>query len=145
MYETADGEKFALLPGSPKKARRMALDTSQPPRLYVTAWRVPHGGLWRFSEGKWERLRDDKFIYDVAIDPTDPRRIAVATHDHPYHDVCSATGVWVSADGGTTWSQQNDGLPELRGTTVRFNPHDPEELVFGSHGRGFFITRWPKR
>lgn len=30
-------------------------------------------------------------------------------------------------------------------TSIAVSPHDPERLVFGSTGRGFFVTRWPRR
>jgi lysophospholipase L1-like esterase len=39
---------------------------------------------------------------------------------------------------------QNDGLAMLRGYVVEFNSHHPEQLIFGSNGRGFFEMRWPK-
>ena len=32
----------------------------------------------------------------------------------------------------------------LRGYAIAFNPHDPEQLIFGTQGRGFFATRWPR-
>jgi photosystem II stability/assembly factor-like uncharacterized protein len=144
VYASADGAAFSLLPGSPKQANRIAVDASDPPRVYVTSWRTPHGGLWRMADGRWERLRDDPMIYDVAVDPTDPRRIALATEDHPYHDVSAATGVWLSADGGETWTQANAGLACLRGEVIAINPHDPEQVVFGTMGRGYYLVRWPK-
>lgn len=54
------------------------------------------------------------------------------------------TGVWLSSDAGKTWSAQNDGLGMLRGYAIAFNPHDPEQLILGTQGRGFFVTRWPR-
>ena len=35
-------------------------------------------------------------------------------------------------------------LAALNGHTIAFNPHDPEQLIFGTQGRGFFVTRWPR-
>ena len=35
-------------------------------------------------------------------------------------------------------------LTALRGYAIAFNPHDPEQLIFGTQGRGFFATRWPR-
>jgi hypothetical protein len=129
--------------GSPKPCTWVAVDPLFPERIYVTAWRsADYGGLWRYESGKWSRLRDDRFISRVAVCPTIPKRLAVSTSDHPYHDVCFATGVWVSSDGGNTWSQQNEGLACLRGDVIAFNPHDPTQLVFGTMGRGFFIGTW---
>lgn len=140
VYASTDGRPLTLIPGSPKKAGRMALDRLE--RLYVTAWRDPQGGLWRWDGRAWVRLRDDIYISGVAVHPADPRRIAVATNDDPYHDISSASGVWVSGDDGRTWSRQNAGLACLRGPVITFNPHDPSQLIFGTEGRGFFVTRW---
>ena len=81
----------------------------------------------------------------MATDPTDPARLAVATSDHPYHDASFATGVWLSGDAGATWRQANDGLPCLRGEAIAIDPHDPERVVVGTLGRGFWQMRWPKR
>jgi len=133
-----------LLPGSPGSnpwlPGHIAVDRAKPPRLYVAS-----GGLWRWESGTWTRLRDDPSIMNVAIDPTDPNRLAIATGDVPRRDVTIASGVWISEDGGKTWSQQNEGLACLRGRVLALNPHDPEQLVLGSEGRGYFVTRWPKR
>ncbi|MDQ3814836.1 MAG: hypothetical protein M3347_12910, partial [Armatimonadota bacterium] len=150
VYRTEDGQTFTPI-GGPRRAGRMAIDNQG--RLYLAAAEGERGGLWRWdgtqhAQGapgsRWTRLWDEFWIYDVAVDPTDPNRIAVSTNQNPYTENSRATGVWISADGGQTWSQQNDGLAMLRGYVVEFNPHDPEQLIFGSNGRGFFTTRWPK-
>lgn len=76
-------------------------------RVYAAGadvWRSDDGGVtwtnltrWRGASLLGARARD------LAIDPNDPDRIAVA----------SATGVWMSVDGGLTWRGLNDGLPNL--------------------------------
>ena len=142
IYETKDsGATFAPI-GGPKPATRISADAKG--RLYATSWRAERGGVWRYEAGKWTRLWNDVYIHDIAPDPNDPMRLAVATHDHPYHDVPNATGVWLSADDGKTWSPANDGLPMLRGESVTFDPHTPGRLIFGTHGRGFWMMTWPK-
>ena len=35
-------------------------------------------------------------------------------------------------------------LAALAGYAIAFNPHDLEQLIFGTQGRGFFVTRWPR-
>src|SRR5205807_70449 len=118
--------------GGPKPAPRISLDVQG--RLYATRWREANGGVWRYAGGQWTRRWDNAFVYAVASDPNDPTRLAVATDDNPDHDVCSATGVWVSADDGKTWRQANDGLPVLRGECIAFDPHTPGRMVLGTHG-----------
>lgn len=151
VYFTKDGKTFDRLLGSPGSnpwfPGHIAVDRSRPPRLYVASWSetAGQGGLWRWSDGVWTRLHDGPAVAGVAVDPTDPKRIAIATADSPRRDVTVASGIWISEDGGQTWSQQNEGLPCLRGRVLAFNPHDPEQLVFGSSGRGYFVARWPQR
>jgi photosystem II stability/assembly factor-like uncharacterized protein len=151
IYFTEDGAKFTLLPGSPRINRwmpgRLAVDTSKPHRLYLAQYAdTPgKGGLWRWADGVWTKLMDQLGVVGVAVDPTDPSRVAVATTDVPIRDVTIASGVWLSDDAGVSWSQQNNGLPCLRGKVLAINPHDPEQLIFGSEGRGYFVARWPKR
>ncbi|HEX2951038.1 MAG TPA: hypothetical protein VHV83_15950 [Armatimonadota bacterium] len=147
LYRCDDGETLQLVPKSPQEVTAVASDPSVPGRVYVACWRKPNGGIWRYDDATnlWTLLRTDTYISGIAVDPTDSRRLACVTNDHPYHDASFASGVWLSDDGGETWTQQNSGLGCLRGTVIKFNPHDPEQLIFGSMGSGFFVTRWPKK
>lgn len=139
---TEDGDAFRPI-GGPKPSGRM--DCDRLGRLYVTGYRIDKGaGLWRWSEGRWTRLLDEFYASNVAVDPADPNRLALATNDDPYHDVCKAAGVWLSADAGKSWFCETEGLSMLRGHAVAFNPFDPEQLVYGTLGRGYFVARWPK-
>jgi hypothetical protein len=140
VYRTADGANFTLLPGSPTNTLRLVMDPNDSSVLYATQWRQSPGGLWQYAQGAWKLLRSDPFISNVAVDPLDTQHLVVSTADDPYHDVSSATGIWVSADGGASWSQQNQGLSMLRGAATRFNPFQPGQLVFGAQGRGFFLA-----
>jgi len=139
VYRSEDGWNFSLMPGSPRDAWRLALDPRDPGTLYVTKWRKTGGGLWRYRNNEWTRLHQDYFIYDMAVDPFDSSRLVFCTSDDPYHDVSGATGVYMSEDGGVTWSVQNEGLAMLRGLAVRFDPHHAGRLVLGTSGRGYFL------
>ena len=98
----------------------------------------------KINDGAWAETRKQEEMAAVAADPTDPNRVMFCTHDNPYHDVIRATGVWASDDGGKTWSQQNDGLGMLRGDVLVVNPHDTTQWIYGTNGRGYWITTWPK-
>lgn len=139
VYRTTDGSAFTLLPGSPTNATRLRADPTNDQRLYATAWRAGNGGLWKYENNAWTRLTSNGFIQDVDVDPTNGQRLVAATNDHPYHDATYASGVWLSEDGGVTWSQQNEGLAMLRIETIRFNPFQAGQLVLGTGGRGFFL------
>ena len=146
VYQTDDGASFALI-GGPKLSGRVAVDSLS--RVYVASFKPtsnPQAGLWRFdpADKSWVRLRDDNMINGVAIDPSDPNRVAIGTSDQPYHDETRASGVWLSDDAGQSWRAENTGLPMLRGAVIAFDPFDSTRLIVGTEGRGFWITRWPK-
>ncbi|MDX2189451.1 MAG: BACON domain-containing carbohydrate-binding protein, partial [Bacteroidota bacterium] len=138
VFKTTNGTVFNLMAGSPTNATRILVDPFDDNTLYTTVWRQSNGGLWRFKNNTWTQLRNDQFIYDVDVDPNNSSRLVVSTADDPYHDATYATGVYVSEDNGTTWSQFNDGLPVLRGLVSKFNPQNSNQIIFGTSGRGFF-------
>lgn len=141
VYRTDDGEHFTPI-GGPHQASRMAVAPDG--ALYIAADNAARGGLWRYANGKWTRLWDDAWIKNVAVDPTNPKRIAFTTSTDPFVEYGHESGVWVSGDGGESFEQANDGLAMLRGHAIAFNPFAPEYLMFGSFGRGFFSGFWPK-
>ncbi len=62
-----------------------------------------------------ESLPDDEALYSLAFDLTHPDQIVVGSWSY---------GVWTSKNGGATWDQRNDGLPEPhRVTQVGVNPN----------------------
>jgi hypothetical protein len=120
-------------------------------RLYATEWfpaqGVP-GGLFRYDNGTWTHMSlpsgipDPLTVSTVAVDPNDGRRIVIGTSDWDSRDVTNATGVWLSEDGGATWSQQNRGLGMLRIQILMFNPNQAGELLLGTDGQGFYKTEF---
>jgi hypothetical protein len=95
-------------------------------------------GLWTNQAGAWTRLASNAQVNDVAIDPLNPLHVVYVTNDNPYHATSLATGVWVSCNGGRTFSQYNAGLPMLRVLSVAFDPGIPGRVVIGTDGRGYF-------
>ncbi len=87
---------------------------------------------------------DEPLAFECVADPSDPDRLLMVANQNPLNDLKGGGGVWVSGDGGASWASANQGLPMLRGQAAAFNPHDPEEIVVGTFGRGFFIARWPR-
>ena len=102
-------------------------------------YRTTNGG------GSWQLVNDDAFgtvsPWAIAIDPTDSLRVYRA----------SGQGVFVSTDGGVTFSPANRGLPGLAmhaiaagadGTLVA-SPLLRRRLR--QHGRGPDLARGPRR
>ena len=134
IVTSADGGvTFAAVPGSPA-AQHVAFDTLG--RVYVVDWQ--NTGLWRFDGTTWTNLRKDPFLNDVAIDPTNPKRIVAVANDYPYHDEADATGVWVSTDDGVSWSRADEGLAMTRVATVAFDANVPGRVLIGTYGNGFW-------
>ena len=145
VYATDNGRDFAFT-GGPKISGRVAVDGVG--RVYVASFKAVanrNAGLWRYdpTDKTWIRLREDNMIAGVAVDPRDPNRVAIGTSDQPFHDETRATGVWLSDDAGATWHQEIKGLSMLRGAVIAFDPFDSTRLIYGSEGRGFWMTRWP--
>ena len=142
VWKTSDGVSFALMAGSPANTQKMIVDPTNPTRLYVTRWRTfDNDGLYKYDGNTWSLLRPEFALRSVDVDPNDSRRIIVSTDDDPYHDVSAASGVWLTEDGGATWTQQNHGLAMLRGSIIRFVPWDSSKVIFGTNGRGFWLGR----
>jgi photosystem II stability/assembly factor-like uncharacterized protein len=148
IWKTTDGVTFQLMAGSPQLTYRMIVDPTKHGRLYVTVWETGNGdGLYKFDEGVWSLVRADYAMAGVAVDPSNGDRIVISTDDDPYHDVSAASGVYLSEDGGVTWTQQNTGLAVLRGSVIAFVPWNPRQVIFGATGRGFWLgefeVTWP--
>ena len=70
-------------------------------------------------------------VYDAVIDPDDENRIVIGTD----------LGIWVTENGGTTWTEANQGMArvpvfEIRG--YEWKPWMGMEMYIGTHGRGYF-------
>ncbi len=111
---------------------------SEADSVYGVAFRDGQGGLHRFDGQTWTRLFDDEFSHGVAIDPTNADNLAVVTTEPAFNDISAATGVHLSSDGGMTWTAVVDGLPMTRLRTAEFDPSNPDRLVVGTTGRGFY-------
>jgi hypothetical protein len=104
--------------------RDIEVDNSS--RVYVAA----SDGLWRRDGTLWTKLTglptDD--ITALAIDlSTSPGVVFVGT---------GAAGVFVSEDGGGTWSAFNDGLDIRRINELRISAISPKRLYAGTAGSG---------
>jgi hypothetical protein len=117
-------------------------------------WDQWHSGLWRLNtsvlahgssggasaSSPWDWWNKDTNAYRWGDAPgTGGRVAAYATNENPYPEVSGASGVWVTVDGGNTWSQQNNGLRMRRVSALRFTP-DGKRLIAGLNGGGFYVA-----
>ena len=70
-------------------------------------------------------------LYDIAFDPANPDRIAVAGWGF---------GVALSADGGRTWQFRNSGLPRTDVWSVAFDPAKPGRLYASVHEEAIYVS-----
>ncbi len=147
VHRTDDGENFVAVAGDCPAGLQslcVSLDPLGHEHLVGVTIENDRGTLHAWSDGAWRTLGQRDLMRWVARDPHAPERLVVTTSDNPYHDVSRATGVWITSDGGATWSQQNAGLAMTRLGVIRFDPRNGERLVCGSNGRGYWTATWPR-
>ena len=119
-------------------ARSFAADPHDSKHLYLG---TANGWIYESHDGgeNWARLsqiakRNDLMIDHILTDAKDPRRLLVGAYivDRPFG------GLYLSEDGGRTWSD----LADMRGQSVRSlarSPSDPKEIVAGTL-QGVFLS-----
>ena len=105
---------------------RIVVDPQHPDTVFVAAMgnlfsRNVDRGVYRSQDGgrSWTKVlfvSDIAGAVDLAIDPVDPRRVFAATWERirfPQQRIYGGpgSGVWLSTDGGTTWTRLAGGLP----------------------------------
>ncbi len=121
--------------------------------LYATSMDGTRKGVFKWNGTAWVDVtpaaptqEEHDRMFDIAVDPTNPSRVAVVVLDHPYHDKTFATGVWISTNATATppsWGVRSAGLGVLRGSAVAWDPMASGRLVVGTYGQGFYETLVP--
>jgi len=108
LFRSDDGAEHwtrIALPSGVNGPRGLAVDATNPKRLYLAAWgrNLPHqsegGGIYVSDDGgkswkaSWTR---DQHVYDVTIDPRRPEVVYAAGYE---------SSIWRSADRGKTWKR----------------------------------------
>ena len=143
LVSTDGGLGYNDAGNAPAGITTLYTSVSEPDAVYGVAFRDGDGGMYRFDGTDWTRLFDDLYAHGVAVDPTNAQNLAVVTTEPAFHDVSNATGVYLSSDGGATWQPVVDGLPMTRLRTAEFDPANPDRLVVGTTGRGFYEISFP--
>ncbi len=82
---------------------------------------IPDGQT--YGTGGNHRIGASGRVAGVAVDPTDPQHILVAS---------AGGGIWQTWDDGTTWSPQTDFEASLSMGAIAFAPSDPRRVYAGT-------------
>jgi photosystem II stability/assembly factor-like uncharacterized protein len=123
---------------------RIRVHPRDPDLVYVAAQGspfspTPERGIYRSSDGgqNWElvlHVDQTTGASDLAMDATNPRILYAAMWDHDREPWVvrsggPGSGFWKSMNGGDTWEEINEGLPDLMGkTAIDVSPADPDRL-----------------
>jgi len=93
-------------------------------------WRTVDGGqTWISIDGAGAAKIPDIPVHCIVVDPTNTARLYVGTD----------MGVLVSADGGGSWSVENNGFPNTVTESLAINVVDGVTTLYAfTHGRGAF-------
>ncbi|MEJ2205533.1 MAG: glycosyl hydrolase [Gemmatimonadota bacterium] len=138
-----------------RQISRIRVHPSDPNLVYVASQGSPYGatderGIYRSTDGgaTWDQVHfvsDDAGAADLAMDMTNPRILYAAYWDHrrlPWmvRSGGEGSGIWKSADGGDTWTELTEGLPDLMGKigidVSRANPDRVYANIEAAEGKG---------
>jgi hypothetical protein len=100
-------------------------------------WKTTNGGT-SFTE--ITGTLPDRYYSSIAVDPTDPNRLVVSLSG--FTPLSTESQLYLSHDGGSTWSDIGSTLPDVPVDMVRFDPTDRGALYVGTdlglfYGNGF--------
>lgn len=112
-------------------AYHMAIDPSDPQRVYVAGYENSSAALYRSDNGgsNWSGPSASGlggYVYKLAIDPVDPSILYAAT----------SQGVYRSTDYGDSWSQVRSG----GAAAVCVDPDDHTTVYAGTSGSGIYAS-----
>ena len=112
--------------------------------LYQVIWKRSSTNIYHLSGGTWNPITYTgwmKGAFALAVDPNNASRIAVVTKTpSPTYDIDWSSGIFLSSNGGSTWTQYNNLKLNSAGG-IAFNPDDSSQLVVPMDG-GDIVCDW---
>lgn len=131
VFDGAGSQSVGAIAISPNDVDDVWVGTGEP---WVRNDVIPGDGIYHSTDGAktWKRmgLAGTAQIARVLIDPRDTRRIAVAALGDPFRD-SEERGVFVSRDGGATWSKTLYRGPGVGASDLAMDPKNPDVLYAG--------------
>jgi photosystem II stability/assembly factor-like uncharacterized protein len=136
LYRSTDGAGRWVpisMPEGVNGPSGLVIDPREGSRLYLAAWgrkgadRATSGGVWISRDGgkSWRNtLSRDQFIYDVTIDPRNPKVLYACGF---------SSSAWRSDDRGETWRRIR-GFNFKWGHRVIPDPLDPAKVYITTYG-----------
>ncbi len=131
------GPPSGLVNGTPTKTGRDNFITFHPTNPNMFWCGSPSGGLWQTTNNglTWTTTTDYLTVIgcsDLAIDPTNPNNMYLATGDGDGNGDTYSIGVLKSTDGGITWNTTGLTFPVSQQRQMRrviINPANPQILI----------------
>jgi photosystem II stability/assembly factor-like uncharacterized protein len=132
IYKSSDGGLTWMCMGLEltRYIHRIIIDPVDPDIIFAGAignpW-APHTerGLYRSTDGglTWKQIlftNETSGVADMVMDPSNPGKIFVAMWDHQrwpwfFRSSPEGSGLWLTRDGGDTFTEVTGGLPEVKG------------------------------
>ncbi len=96
-------------------------------------------GLYQFdpSKDRWTHLKDENGLSDIAIDPHDPNKMVLISHEVP--STHTSPALWISVDAGKSWTRSMSGLPSTGFNHVAYDSSHRGRMILSTN-RGIWIA-----